>query len=61
MLDSGLAPTTAEFINEYCCPFKFQERWIAAVEAKFGATATRFPAWARVCRNFRTERGRMDT
>eukprot|EP00969_Alexandrium_andersonii_P276983 12243194-Alexandrium_andersonii.AAC.1 len=45
-LDSGFSPHALEFINDYCFPFKFQEQWIASTEAKFGATATRFPAWA---------------
>ena len=30
-----------------------------SMENKFGATATKFAAWKRVCQNLRKERGRV--
>ena len=41
-------------------PVKTVEQWISSVENNFGATATKFGAWKRVCQNLRKERGRID-
>ena len=39
---------------------KTVENWISSVENKFGATATKFGAWKRVCQHLHKERGRID-